>query len=177
MKKEITIHFSFLVSFFLLITIFKGWFSFIYWPFWLGGVVGTLLPDIDHLIYVYFLKPHEHTSQRALHKLAMKDVKGLFTLLADTRGERTKLIFHTIFFQGIFVILAFFVLTSSGSMFGRGLVLAFLLHLSVDQMVDIEETGNLDLWLDSLSIKLDKEGAKTFWLLSLVVIFLLGILF
>jgi len=177
MKKEITIHFSFLVSFFLILTIFKGWFSFSYWPFWLGGIVGTILPDIDHLVYVYFLKPHEHTSQRALHKLAMKDLKGLFTLLADTRSERTKLVFHTVFFQGIFFVLTFFVLTSSGSLFGRGLVLSFLLHLSVDQIVDLEETDNLDLWIESINVKFDKERIRTFWAISLIVIILLGIIF
>ncbi len=176
MKKEIFVHFAFLISFFIIISVLRKWFMLSYWPFWAGGIVGTILPDVDHLIYVYFLRPHELTSQRVSQMLSRRDIKGIFSLLADTRSERTKLIFHSAFFQGIFLILTFLVVTSSGSIFGRGLVLAFFLHLAIDQLVDFVEVGNLDFWFESLNISVDKEKSRLYMAGVLFVTLIFGFL-
>ncbi|KKU17510.1 MAG: hypothetical protein UX25_C0008G0011 [Candidatus Woesebacteria bacterium GW2011_GWC2_45_9] len=50
MKKEIFIHFAFLVSLFIFVSIIRKYLSFSFWPFWAGGIIGTLLPDIDHIL-------------------------------------------------------------------------------------------------------------------------------
>lgn len=163
MKKEIFIHFSFLISIFILISLLKGWMNPAYWPFWAGGVVGTLLPEIDHFIYVYFLKPHELTSQRFSYMMGKRDLKRSLTLLAETRTERTKLIFHTAAFQIVFAILTFFVITSSGSLLGRGLVLSFYLHLLIDQLIDFTKIGNLEIWFQDFPIRLDEDKRKIYW--------------
>ena len=134
MRRELFIHFSFWFSFFVLISIFKHYLSLNFWPFWLGGVIGTFLPDIDHLIYVLFLSPQELTSQRIGFLWNKKEYKRMIELLYETRSERRGLVFHTIFFQLIFLVLTFWILSSSASLFGRGLVLSFALHLSVDQL-------------------------------------------
>lgn len=176
MKKEIFIHFAFLISFFIIISVLRKWFILSYWPFWVGGIVGTILPDVDHLIYVYFLRPHELTSQRVSQMLSRRDIKGIFSLLADTRSERTKLIFHSAFFQGIFLILTFLVLTSSGSIFGRGLVLAFFLHLAIDQLVDLVEVGNLDFWFESVKVSVDKEKSRLYMAGVLFITLVFGFL-
>lgn len=154
MRKEIFIHFAFLASFFIFISLVKRFFSLSDIAFWWGGVVGTILPDIDHFIYILLLRPQELTSQRAGHMIEKRDWLGTLSFLAETRYERTKIIFHTVSFQIIFTVLAFLVLTSSGSLFGRGLVLAFLLHLIVDQAVDIFETGGLSTWFRGFPISL-----------------------
>lgn len=169
MKKEIFIHFAFLVSFFIFISLAKGFLSLSDWPFWAGGIVGTVLPDIDHFIYIFFLKPYEFTSQRASYMLEKKHrILATLQFLAETRYERTKIIFHTATFQIIFTILAFWVLTSSGSIFGRGLVLAFLLHLLVDQIVDFTQTGNLSTWFKNFPVSLEQRE-KQYWALNLLV--------
>lgn len=147
MKKEIFIHFSFLVSFFLLISVVKNWFDASYLMFWVGGLVGTVLPDLDHIIYIYLLRPNEFVAQRAAHMVRSGKLWESLNYLAETRYERTKLIFHTASFHIIFLVLSFLVLTSSGSVFGRGLVLSFLLHLVVDQFVDMTKMGSLSNWL------------------------------
>lgn len=134
MKKEITNHFIFFFSFFLLSTLVKQYFNWIHLLFWAGGIVGTVLPDVDHLLYVFVFKPIELTSQRVSYYLKNKQVKEGIRLLYDTRLERKDLIFHDFRFLVIFAILTFWVVSSSGSLFGRGLVLGFWLHLSVDYL-------------------------------------------
>ena len=173
MKKEIFIHYSFLISLFIFISLAKGWMSFSYWPFWVGGIVGNLLPDLDHFIYVYFLRPHELTSQRVGYMMEKRNLSRSLRLLIETRSERTKLIFHSGLFQLIFVILAFLVVTSSGSLFARGVVLAFFLHLLVDQAVDLVETGNMNNWTGGY-IDINKNQAKTYWSIMLLVLLLLS---
>lgn len=156
MKKEAIIHFSSMVLFFIVLTVFKKYFAINYIFFWLGGVVGTLAPDIDHIIYLY-RHPHELTSQRVNYMLQKKEIIATFELMAMTRSERKALIFHTFLVQVIFLLLVVWVLTSSGSLFGRGLVLSFALHISVDQIVDLLKTENLSNWVGRFQIQLTKE--------------------
>jgi hypothetical protein len=175
-RKEVLTHFFFLISFFIFISLLRRYFALSYMIFWIGGVVGTILPDIDHLLYVYFLKPYELTSQRTQYLVGRHEFFRTLTLLATTRGERKRLVFHTAFFQGIFLVLAFLVLTSSGSLFGRGLVLAFLLHLLVDQLIDFFELEHLDNWFYQFNLTVGKERALFYWLFNLFVFLLFGFL-
>lgn len=176
MRKEIFIHFSFLVSFFIFVSLVKGWLNFSYWPFWAGGVLGTILPDLDHILYVFFLRPQEYVSQRFNHMIGQRDLWGSISLLAETRNERTKLIFHTALFQIIFLILAFLIVTSSGSIFGRGIVLAFLLHLTVDEVVDLMEMGSLENWFRQTPIVLNKNQINLYLAINVGILLLFGFL-
>ncbi len=163
MKKEIITHSSFLVAYFIFISLFRGWFEVIYLQLWIGGILGTLLLDVDHFIYVYFLRPHEVTSQRASRSLSKRELRKTLEILYITRAERTKLIFHTAYFQIIFLLFTFLIVTSSASLLGRGLVLAASLHLFIDQVVDFLETGSIQSWFKELPITLDKK--QTVWYL------------
>ncbi|KKU09916.1 MAG: hypothetical protein UX13_C0026G0032 [Candidatus Woesebacteria bacterium GW2011_GWB1_45_5] len=175
MRRELFLHYAFWFSFFVFITIVNGFFDLLYWPFWVGGIVGTLLPDIDHLLYIY-LKPQELTSQRVNFFLDRREIKRIIGLLYETRSERRDLIFHTIFFQLIFLVLTFWMISSSGSLFGRGLVLAFALHLSVDQIVDLTEMQSFDNWFKNLPFRLDLKQSQIYWVITLLIVLVFGFL-
>lgn len=174
MRRELFIHFSFWLFLFVFIALARHYFALSFWQFWLGGVVGVILPDIDHLIYVYFVKPTDLTSQRVNYLLNKKQISRSVELLYETRQERKNLIFHTILFQAIFFALTFWMFSSSGSYFGRGLTLSFLLHLSVDQLIDLNDLKNLDNWFTNLPFKLSFEQSKTYWIISSTIILLTG---
>jgi hypothetical protein len=147
-----------------------------YYGFWLGGIFGTVLPDIDHIIYFYLVKPVELTSQRFNFLLEKRQIGKMFSLLYGTSSERKELIFHTIFFQMIFFVLTFWMLSSSGSLFGKGMVLAFGLHLLIDQATDLSEVGNLDNWFKNLPVKLDLVQSKIYWLVATLATLGMGFL-
>lgn len=186
MKKEILTHFGSLIVFFSFAVLFKNMFGLDLKAvtniglFLGGGILGTILPDLDHVIYVYLLHPQEATSQRIGYTLQninlppITRIKQAFELMASTRSERTRLIFHTTHFQLIFWILAFLVISSSGSIFGRGLVLAFSLHLIVDQFLDLEQLDNLNNWFRLLGVELEKEKYVFYWLGNLVALLIFG---
>ncbi len=179
MRRELFVHFTFMVSFFIFIFLFRRWFDFYHLPFWFGGVVGTLLPDLDHILYIYFLNPTDLTSQRALSLMRSREVARTLDLLAETRYERTRLIFHTATFQIIFLVLTFLVVTSSGSPFGKGLVLAFSLHLLIDELVDFMQVGDISGWFKDfpINLSLDKQKMLFYWLGNLILLLLFGFIF
>lgn len=131
MKKEIINHLIFWFAYFLFLTIVNSLYSLSYWPLYVGGLVGLFMSNLDHLLHVFVFQPHELTSQRILMLLRNKQYKEALVLLYDTNTERTNLVFHTTLFQIIFTVLTFWVVTSSGSLFARGLVLAYLLSLVI----------------------------------------------
>src|SRR4030042_2433138 len=172
MKKEILIHFLFLISFFIFITLIKNWLKLFYWPLWIGGLVGTILPDLDHLIYVYFLSPQDLNSQRVNYLIGERNILKSIELLYETRYERAKSILHTAYFQIIFLILTFLVIFSSGSLFGKGLVMAFSLHLIIDEIIDLNTFNNLDNWFKQIPIVLDKQKYTIYWAANLIILFI-----
>ena len=176
MRRELFLHLSYWFSFFVLVSLVGRFFDVSYWPFWFGGLLGVFLPDLDHLVYVFFLQPQELTSQRVNFLMDKREVKRIITLLYETRSERRGLVFHTAFFQIIFLVLTFWIITSSGSLFGKGLVLSFSLHLLIDQMVDLIDLKNFGNWLRFSPWYLDLSKAKIYWLVMFILTILFGVL-
>lgn len=177
MKKEIALHFVSTLILLVLIVLAKGWFNLSYWPLLLGGLIGTLLPDVDHLIYAYFLRPQDLTSQRVNSLVSKGDISRTIGLLYETREERKNLIFHAIYFQAIFWVLTFLVVSSSGSVFGRGLVTAFTLHLIVDQLIDRKTFGNLDNWFSQIGIILPADRVNIYLVANFILLGVVALIF
>lgn len=178
MKKELLIHLFSFGLVFLLITLAKSpWFDKELTLFWLGGVLGTLLLDTDHLTYAFFWRPHELTPQRTMRLINQKRYWSAILLLAGSRQERTQLLAHTVSFQALFAILSFLAVTSSTSILGKGLVLGFFLHSLVDQALDFQEIGDLRNWFWQVP-KAESRTLHWLWFLGGILFFVfLALLF
>ncbi len=133
-KKKIASHLLITLSWLIIIILIRwDWQWNLIW-LWLGAFVGTFLIDIDHFIYLFFTNPQELTSQRVQRLWEQKHFKELIVLTFDTSEERIELAFHNAFFQLILFVLCFFVLTSTGNLFGAGLVMAMSLRLLKDEI-------------------------------------------
>lgn len=146
MRREILSHLVPTLVFLVLVTLAHWQLKFSLIFFWLGGLFGSLFLDIDHLFYAYLQAPHEFTSQRARRFFEQKQFKEGIILLFETQEERGRMIFHSAFFQIILLVVCFFVLTSSASLFGKGLVLGMLLHSLVDQGFEFIKNGEIENW-------------------------------
>lgn len=176
MKKDYLTHFLFLVALFALFAFFKKWLDIRYLPFLLGGVVGTLLPDIDYLINVYLLKPKEDVSQQAATLLSERKVLKSWNILATNQEKWSEMLLHTANFQAVFVVLAFWVVTSSPNLLGRGLVLAFLLHLVVDEVTDLIEKKDLSRWFVGFPLQLNLGERRWYVAINAGLILVFGFL-
>lgn len=129
MKKELFIKIGLLLILLSSITLLHRLFSLSYWQLWVGGLIGVFLLDLDQLLYVFVLKPLDFVSQRVVFAIKNRNFKEAAGVLYETKNERGELLFHSFGFVIIFAVLTFWVSSSSGSYFGKGLVLGAWLHL------------------------------------------------
>ncbi len=155
---------KFIAVFILLIvlTLLKGWFSYSYALVWFGLLMGFYLPIIDHIIYAFILRPELEVSKNIRSMISVKRAKELVSYIKQTQEERQKLIIHTAYFQIVFLLLTFFILTSSSSLFGRGLVYGLSLALFIEELFYFREKGNLDRWFSEMKITLDANRTKLY---------------
>lgn len=177
MRKELTTQFVYLLAYFLSITLFKRFFDISVIIFWLGGFLGILLPYLDYLVFIYFLYPSADISVRSSLLIKQRDFKGLTAVLFTEDGRKTRKIFHTVHFYLIFLALSLLVLTSSASIFGRGIVLGFILHLYIEQVYDFIEKGNIDSWFEKIDIKLDREQQMWYLGFNALILLIFGFYF
>lgn len=167
MQKEIINHFIYFISYFAFLVIGNSLYSFFYWPLFIGGVVGLFICYIDHLLHIFVFNPQELTSQRIIQLVKEKQYKTALILMYDTNDERKNLVFHTIQFQIIFAILTFWVVSSSGSLFTRGLVLSYFLSLVI---------YNLKKVLKSEILIEDTDKTRIYFSFQILVLFIFGFL-
>ena len=174
MKKDLITHFIYMLAFLILVALYRQWIALEYLPLLFGGIIGTLLPDIDHLIYIYLLKPNESMSKEVTNLVEKRNFLKSWNILANTRAERKNLVIHSAHFQLIFLAFAFFVITSTGSLLGRGLVLAFALHILIDQIIDYMETKKLDHWFTKIPLALSEKQKRWYLIGNIAALVILG---
>lgn len=142
LKKEVVSHLAVSLIWLVIITLLRWqWQWNLIW-LWLGGAVGTFLLDIDHLIYVFWLHPEEATSQEINNLFKQKNYRAVLVKTNETHLGRFHLTFHNALFQVGFLVMVFWVLSSSNSLFGKGLVMAMLLHLLKDELWSLLKKGD-----------------------------------
>lgn len=105
--------------------------SAVIWLF-VGSLLGYFLMELDHLVHLLVLKPNELTSQRFLSYLKLRDIGAAFKLIQITIDERRgTLLFRQEFFQYIFYLLSYILITSSGNLFAKGLILGVVVNFAI----------------------------------------------
>lgn len=165
-KKEFFSHLLTLILVMGVLSLWKWGISRLSWSllfFWLGGLMGTFILDIDSLLQVFWLQPEGEISRRTKEVLKEKGWRQMIFYLSENHRQWEKLSLHTTLFQGILLILAFFVLTSGQSLFGRGMVLMMLWHLLKDQIWDLRKKGRLEQnWFRSFLKKPSLEQERVY---------------
>ena len=179
LKKEIRSHLLVTLVWLVIITFLRWSWHWNLVLLWLGALVGTFLLDIDHLLYTLWIYPHELTSMRVKRLIDQRRFKEALILLADTHEERFKFSFHTALFQPILYVVCFFVLTSTGSLFGAGLVMAMALHLLKDEieLLLLGKEEHLRKWLFwQVKTEVSLNQQKFFVILMLLIFLGLNLL-
>ena len=94
--------------------------------------------------------------------------KDALMLLFERREEQLYLVVRSIFFLAAWVPMTLFVITSTGSMLGTGLVMGIGLHLLYDSFVDFKNMERLKWWLFwSVKRKVsDNEAKAVVWIFA-----------
>jgi hypothetical protein len=128
-KKELTSHYLVTLIWLVIVSLLRWWGNLDLVWLWLGGLVGTMILDLDQIFYALLIYPEE----KALEFWRQRKIKALLEYVAETSLQRMRLTFHNALFQVGFLVFSFWVLTSTGGLFGKGLVMAANLHLLKDE--------------------------------------------
>lgn len=109
---------------------FPNWWSFAFFIF--GTYIGFQILFFDRLLHAFYLYPETEFNQlvRALWK--NKDYLGVIKALAQAETLQEKLLTRSVLFLIVYVVMTVFVLTSTGSVVGTGLMLGMGLHYTYD---------------------------------------------
>lgn len=85
--------------------------------------------------------------------------------------------FKNVLFQVIFVPFSLFILTSSGSLFGTGLVLSMFLSMLFQEGRELLAQGNINRWFWPIKREINLRTQQIYLLVMMVVFSLLSLLF
>ena len=143
-RRPSTVYFLF---YFLLMSLLRWEISLGVILMWVGGVMGMLFEWVDRIAYVYFTKPHEQLSFQVKSLISQKKYMKALLLIDCRKYEQKHLTVRSLLFALIWVLAAFFVLTSTGSAFAGGMVMAIGLSILIDMLKDWGKIGKLKEWL------------------------------
>ena len=137
---------------------------------WLLGLVfGFLFIFLDRFIYVFYTHKEDSLSTRVVTSFKNKKVGEGISMLLTERSEQRELVMRSFLFVGVWMVLAFFSMTSTVNFFARGLVLGIGSHLMFDVASDfLWDKNRFDLWFWQIKRKLSDDEKK--WFLGLFVL-------
>jgi len=163
MKKKIIDQITVTIIFLLILTFLRFKLDLSLIPLWLGGLIGTVILESDYLFQVFLVQPELPVAQEAKKLVREGRYVAAVSMVYNRTDEIQHLTFHTIFFQVIFYLFAFFITTSSGSVLGQALVLSALLNLEVKQIKEIREFGELNRgWFYRLNVSETPKRQKIY---------------
>lgn len=159
------------VLYFGLISIFRWRFDWSLLSIWLGGLLGIGFVWVDRLAHVYFTKPHEQLSIQVRRLVSSRKYFDALRLIDQRKNEQRHLTARSLLFLMVWVVAAFYVLTSTGSVFASSMVMGVGLSVLVSMLVDWNNLAKLKSWL-FWQIKRDVSDDET-----KIVVVVFGVLF
>jgi len=172
LKRKIEIYSAVLLVWLVAVTLIRWRFTWDLIPLWLGGFFGLAIYGLDHLIYFFWQEPEPSLVEKLRGLVVARRFKEILAFLVETAPNRTRLVGHSVIFQGVLVVLAFFALSSTASLFGKGMAMGLFLYSLINQGSLLLNKKSLKSWFWQVEIKLSDNG-EVFFYLSLVLIFLL----
>lgn len=135
-------------------------------PWFLGAFLGAYIIKLEQLVYVYYMAPQEPLSLEVKSLIGQKQRQQAWLILKQKVREQ-RLAFRSLVFQAIWVVLAFFTLTSTSVVLGKTLVIAIGLHLLLDEWEAILKKENISwvFWQVKREVSL-KEQKIFLWIMT-----------
>ena len=132
------------VVLFAAVVLLGGWASIVILA---GFVTASFLFDLDHLLYVYVAAPQHEVSQRVRQYMREREWSAMLNYIITRRHDFRQLTLHNVLFQLFLLVGAFYVLSSSGSLFAKSFIVGLFAHSVVDQFGDLAKEGTIAAWL------------------------------
>ena len=142
-----------------------------------GLILGWFLPDLEALITAFWVEREHHISQMIRSYYKDRKFRLLQFYWVQNRREHQSLIIHSSFFQLIFIVFSFYIISSSGSVLVSFLCLSTLGRLFYEQYLDYKK-GVLKTWFWAINVPLTLRFYKVYFgALSIIYLFLVYLAF
>lgn len=111
----------------------------------LGSMLGMLVPDLEYIIYAYFVEPEKDFSKTVTGFVKHKDISGLLKFINYNKGDIKEKSINSGLFQVAFAIFCVFAISVTTSLFLKALMLSIyvnLLYISIESYY----SKNTDDW-------------------------------
>ena len=132
------------------------------------------------LVYILLLSVLKWTTHPTIETIlfVLGGIVGIFFLdIAEVFFNLNPSPFRGMLFFFAFIIVSFFIITSSGSALAGGLVLSIYLTMALWQVGQWRSTGDLSTWYSMIAIPIDRRTQKRILIGSICCFCLLTILF
>jgi hypothetical protein len=125
-----------------------GWFGFGFsgWQFMVGSIIALGLGLVDRFVYAWWLYPFEQSSIQIQYWTRRRDVGAVAGLLVNGGLSQQKLIFRSLGFAVVWILLALYVASSTGSIVAMGIVMGLGFDLTLSIIKDWNNPGKLTAW-------------------------------
>ncbi|PJE50617.1 hypothetical protein COV27_02965 [candidate division WWE3 bacterium CG10_big_fil_rev_8_21_14_0_10_39_14] len=123
----------------------------------LGSFLGVFILDLDYIFYTFLVDPKHYFSKNVSDFLRSKKFGSAFVYIQHHKKELRHMPLHSALFQTCLIILCFYTLISTQSIFGKTLILSTLIQSFFEQAEDYAEDKNLNNWFWVLKVKPTKN--------------------
>ncbi|MDP3954815.1 MAG: hypothetical protein Q8Q15_00440 [bacterium] len=102
--------------------------------FWLGVIGGVFVLYFDPLFTAYFGSAITSSTQEIKQLIEQKKFPAAVGKIFVEHKTQEQPILHSAFLQCILMLLSFYVITSSGSLLGSGLIMGMVIHLLQEEI-------------------------------------------
>jgi len=139
--------------------------SLLWWL--LGAVIGFLFVFFDRVVFNLFSDVSATWSLKIKELFNRKNFAENIKLLLGEKYDQKELVMRSFLFVAVWIVLAFFTMTSVVNFFARGFVLGIGTHIIFDLIYDfVYDKERLDLWF--WQIKRTLEPEEKFWFMVIV---------
>lgn len=134
------------------------------WLWWLlGAMIGFLFVFLDLIFYKIISKPKEIFGLKIKELFVRKNFLNEVRLLLAEESDQKEQVMRSAMFLVVWVVLAFFTMTSVVNFFARGFMLGIGTHLLFDLVYDfVYDKERLDLWFWQIKRTLEPEEKRWF---------------
>ncbi len=127
----------------------------------LGSLLGTVILDLDYIIYAYFLEPNHDFSKTLKTFIHHKDYSNTLAFIHFHKNDLQDKILNSALFQGVLAGAAIFVMASNTGFFIKALVLSTFVN-SIYRLIEEHLENRTETWFWALKTKPNKIMLYTY---------------
>jgi hypothetical protein len=136
---------------------------------WMGTTLGMFFPDLEYLLYAYFIDPSAEKSREVRSFISKRNFNGFVKYLEEKEYSFGELSIRSVLF--LFVLMIFIIYAGAGRAFIliQGLALSMYATLLYSALMEFVKTRTLKRWFWMMNVNFHEKEYSGFLILLFVI--------